>query len=398
MEDTRGGTVAGSAPGIISSNGANWMQQRRHSLHTLRDLGLGKHTMEEIVTEEAAELCKALEETDAQPIDIRAEFNVSVLNALWFILSSEKLSRTDPKLKRVLKLLDDMFQQTTSLISRLILIYKPLRMLNDRFKVYANTHAFDGMRNLGEITLKHHEATFQEDSMRDFIDHYLKKMRDEEESVYFKGKEGRLNILNIIVDFFIAGSETTSTTLNWGMFYMVLNQDVQRKVQEELDSVTGGSRLPTWADRTSTPYTEAVIHEIQRLGNILTLSVSHFSNADGTLDNGRYFVPKGTAIFCSLGDVMSNPEYFPEPDKFDPTRFLNGGKFEPHPKVIPFGLGKRRCLGETLARMELYIFFTAILSRFSLTKARDSDVYDHEPIMGTTMSPKPYKMKFIPRK
>ncbi len=121
------------------------------------------------------------------------------------------------------------------------------------------------------------------------------------------------------MDFFIAGSETTSTTLNWAVLYMILNPDVQEKVQEELDAVTGGGRLPTMADRQDTPYTEAVIHELQRCANILPFSVTHVAARDTRL--GGYFVPKDTAVFPDLGHVMKDPKTFPEPEKFDPTRY-----------------------------------------------------------------------------
>ena len=95
---------------------------------------------------------------------------------------------------------------------------------------------------------------------------------------------------------------------------------------------------------------------------------------------------------------MSDPEHFPSPDKFDPTRYLDqDGKFVPNPRVIPFGLGKRRCLGETLARIELYMFFTGILSRFNVVKANAGEVLETEPIYGNTLSPKPYKLKFVER-
>ncbi len=168
------------------------------------------------------------------------------------------------------------------------------------------------------------------------------------------------------MDLFIAGSETTSTTLNWGMLYMLKHPEVAKKVQDELDSVFGLGMPPSANDRDKTPYTEAVIQEIQRMGNILSLSVVH--GTDRVCDLAGYTLPKNCQVFCNLGAIMHNPEYFPDPDKFDPERYLNrDGKFVPHPKVVAFGLGRRRCLVETLARMTLYMFFTGILSRYLTT-------------------------------
>ena len=404
-ELTRGALEEGGTPGVLFSSGSNWVDQRRFTLHKLRNLGFGKHSMEDVVAEESSDLCDFLEGVKEEPINIRNVFNSSVLNVLWRIVSNEKLARDDQRLKELMLLLDTALQQGNNVFARVFSMYRPLLMLNQKFKWFASQHAFSGIRKFSEHTLRKHEETFQEDSMRDFIDFYLQEIYNRSsrpEASSFKGKDGKLNLQNIIFDLFIAGSETTSTTLNWGMLYMVLNPDIQSKVREELDRVTGRSRMPTAADRSQTPYTEAVIHEIQRLGNILPLAVIHHTTSGGTLGGGKYTIPKDTLIFCNLGAVLSDPEHFPDPKKFDPTRYLGkedgGGKFTPHPKMVPFGLGKRRCLGEVLAKMELYVFFATILSRFVLLPASDDAPRPTtDPIMGFTLSPKPFEMRFVSR-
>ncbi len=95
---------------------------------------------------------------------------------------------------------------------------------------------------------------------------------------------------------------------------------------------------------------------------------------------------------------MMDPVTFPEPLKFDPGRYLlEDGTFQPHPKVIPFGLGRRRCLGETMARMELYIFFTTILSRFTLEKSHPKEVLSNERTASKMAKPVNFKIRFISR-
>ena len=79
---------------------------------------------------------------------------------------------------------------------------------------------------------------------------------------------GKLNLLNILHDFFLAGMDTTANTLNWSMFFMIQNPDIQEKVREEL-LVNVGSKIPKMADKQITPYTEAVLHEITRRGTVL---------------------------------------------------------------------------------------------------------------------------------
>ncbi len=83
-------------------------------------------------------------------------------------------------------------------------------------------------------------------------------------------------------------------------------------------------RPPTWDDRLSTPYTEAVIHEVQRCGNVLPFSVTHTAQRDTSLGQGgrRHLIPAGTNAFINIGRVMKDPAHFPEPEKFDPSRYV----------------------------------------------------------------------------
>ncbi len=135
---------------------------------------------------------------------------------------------------------------------------------------------------------------------------------------------------------------------------MMINPKVQRKVQDELDKVTGSKRLPNMDDRKKTPYVEAVLHEIQRLANPIP-SIYHATpiSVSGSLDNDKYLIPPGTRVNCNFAAVMMDPENFPSPDVFDPERHLtDDGCFRQHFYVIPFGIGKRRCIGMLYA----YIF------------------------------------------
>ncbi len=387
-------------PGLVFSTGPTWVEQRRYALHTLRNLGFGKNSMENMMNEEINEFCKHIEKRDGQPINIRYEFNIAVLNSLWAVVLNERLEYDDPKLQKLVLLMDKTFQEFANPLNLLLFMYRPMYKFAEMTRATATPETFKNLLDFVRDAITDHESTFQEDSPRDFTDYFLKEIRDKSrksEPSSFKGEDGNVNLLGSLVDFFTAGSETTSTTLNWGVLYMLLNPDIQEKVQGELDQVTGRGRLPTMADRQDTPYTEAVIHEIQRCGNILPFSVTHAASKDTHL--GGYFVPKGTNIFPNIGSVMKDPKNFPNPDKFDPSRYLTkDGKFEPHPMIIPFGVGKRRCLGETLAKMTLYLFFTGLLSTFNLRKEHENDYLSSEPNMGGTLSPQHYKVRFVPRK
>ncbi len=387
-------------PGVLQSRGRLWQEQRRFSLHALRDLGFGKNNTEELAREEADELCQYLESSRGEPIDIRNKFNTAILNVLWRITTSERLHYDDPKLMKLLLLLDRFIQEAGKPLNNMIAQIKGLNWLVGKTGLLAFSSVFKSLRGFVDDALEPVKSTYQEDSLRNFVDHYLKmiKVQDKsQEANSFSGKEGEANLVNVLIDLFIAGSETTSTTLSWGMLYMILHPEIQEKVHEELDEVIGKGIQPVIGDRVRTPYTEAVLLEVQRLGNILDRSVPHGVLADCRLSTG-HFIPKDTLLLCNIGAVMSDPKVFPEPERFDPTRYLDkSGAFKPHPRVIPFGVGRRRCLGEVLARMELYLFFTSILSRFKLEKANPGDYLTTEPIEGAVLSPSPYKLRFTPR-
>ena len=184
------------------------------------------------------------------------------------------------------------------------------------------------------------------------------------------------------------------------MLHMILNQDIQRNVRKELNENIGKQRKAKMSERNSTPYTEAVIHEIQRKGNILPFAVFHCTTQNKSIEVGEYKIPPKTVLIPLIGQIMHNPKEFPNPTKFDPNRYLSNdesGKFifKPHPHVIPFGIGKRRCLGEVMARMSLYKFFTALVQKYEIISGQDEPIVDKAK-PGFTKPPLNYYAIFKP--
>ncbi|NXU83545.1 CP2J2 protein, partial [Xiphorhynchus elegans] len=109
-------------------------------------------------------------------------------------------------------------------------------------------------------------------------------------------------------------------------------------------------------------YTNAVIHEVQRKANIVPLTMPRVAVKDTTVDG--FFIPKGTAISINMTSVMFDKNEWETPDTFNPGHFLKDGKFWKREAFVPFSIGKRACLGELLARSELFLFFTSLLQKF----------------------------------
>ena len=174
------------------------------------------------------------------------------------------------------------------------------------------------------------------------------------------------------------------------MFYFIFGNYVFKQV-------IGRNRSPGFADKDEMHYTNAFIQESYRLVSFAYFSVPHYASADITI--GDYIIPKGAGIFPSLINVMYDPNHFPDPHSFKPERFLDEeGKYKHDDRVIPFGVGKRYCLGQTLAEKEVFLFLVGMLQKFDITPAAmeklpSYHIEDHPPINFLRTCPK-YKMIF----
>ncbi|OWK08112.1 hypothetical protein Celaphus_00008503, partial [Cervus elaphus hippelaphus] len=205
------------------------------------------------------------------------------------------------------------------------------------------------------------------------------------------------------------GTETTSTTLRYGLLLLLKHPEVTAKIQEEIDHVIGRHRSPCMQDRTRMPYMDAVVHEIQRYIDLAPTSVPHAVNCDVKFRN--YLIPKGTDILTSLTSVLHDDKEFPNPEPFAfhpsiqtfikkllHSLFLaaRNTAFKEYVLSMLFS-GKRICVGEGLARMELFLFLTTILQKFTLKSVVDSKDIDTTPaVTGIANVPPPYQLCFIP--
>ncbi len=131
-----------------------------------------------------------------------------------------------------------------------------------------------------------------------------------------------------------------------------------------------------------------------RVGSLAYLGLPHHAMED--IKIGSFTIPKGATVMGSLYHAMHDPNLFKNPDIFDPTRFINeNGKFVHDENVIPFGLGKRYCLGQSLAEKEFFIFFTGLMQQFEIRHAPGTvmpSYIDINPKQSIIRNPPPYKV------
>lgn len=199
------------------------------------------------------------------------------------------------------------------------------------------------------------------------------------------------------IDLCMSGNVLESTKiLVFSFIVNIVNLDTE-KVHEEIDHVIGRNRSPCMVDRSQMPYTDAVIHEIQRFVNLVPFSLPHAVTKDVRFR--EYVIPKGTTVFPSLESVLRDSKEFPNPEQFNPGHFLDeNGAFKKSDFFMPFSAGKRICVGEGLARMELFLVLTVILQNFTLKPLIDPKDIDVTSIPSPVIfAPKPYRLCVLPR-
>ncbi|NXA34500.1 CP2CL protein, partial [Eudromia elegans] len=388
------GDRANNGRGIIFSNNEEWLQVRRFALTTLRNFGMGKRSIEERIQEEAEHLLEEITKTNGMPFDPTSILSCAVSNVICSIIFGNRYDYKDEKFQSLMKNMNTIFELMNSHWGQLYQMFPKFLdyMPGPHNKLFKE---FDILKAFVAEEVKVHEASIDPTSPRDFIDCFLNKMQEEKHNAnsYFHFK----NLITCGFDLFIAGTETTSTTLRYGILLLLKHPEVQEKVQEEIDKVVGRSRRPCVADRTQLPYTDAVVHEIQRFITLIPLSLPHSVNKDTRLRD--YVLPKGTTIYPLLSSVLHDSKEFANPKEFNPRHFLNAnGTFKKSDFFMPFSAGKRICPGEGLARMEIFLVLATILQNFTLKPLVDPKELCITPkLSGTGNVPPIYQLCAVPR-
>uniref|UniRef100_A0A3B4UL43 Uncharacterized protein n=1 Tax=Seriola dumerili TaxID=41447 RepID=A0A3B4UL43_SERDU len=350
--------------GVLWSNGESWKKMRRFAFMNLRDYGMGKKACEDKICEER----EAFDTT--QPVNYVCKFTSLV----------DRTNRNSQLVGSPSIQVYNLFPWTGRWISnkkKFCKLYEANKKIN-----------LELFRRLKE--------TLNPQMCRGFVDAFLVRKQHLEKSEITNSHFHNENLLMTVIQLFGAGTETTSTTIRWGLLFMAKYPKIQDQVQEELSRVIG-SRQVQVEDRKNLPFTDAVIHETQRLANIIPFSLPHKTSQDVTFQG--YFIKKGTTVYPLLTSVLYDESEWEKPYSFYPAHFLDkDGKFVKRDAFLPFSAGRRICLGESLARMELFIFFTTLLQHFRFTPPPgvSEDELDLTAHMGLSLSPSPHKLCAVP--
>nr|CAD7430293.1 unnamed protein product [Timema monikensis] len=331
--------------GVVFTDGDIWRDTRRFTLRHLREMGMGKHSMEEQIQEETRALMKDAKRMAgddwSQPVPVHDLIAASGVNIILQLIAGYRFERDDPRMSELMKLVKKLTMKINTsggLASSFPILLRVFPWLTEypAFKVIR-----DEIRQYCQGIINDHEKKLDENDASDFLDAYLIEMKKHGETSTFNilsiplnlphnlwnhhiasvmqpgwdapnvpnwfhallsickryleipipqsGTVGRQHgsysgvmerasarqLIGVVNDLFIAGSDTTTGALAYGILNMVLNPKIQKKIQDEIDAVVGRERLPSSDDRIKMPYTDATINEILRFANVAPLAVPH---------------------------------------------------------------------------------------------------------------------------
>ncbi|CAH2329980.1 cytochrome P450 2J6-like, partial [Pelobates cultripes] len=243
----------------------------------------------------------------------------AVSNIICSIVFGRRYDYDDSTFREVLNLIHENIKSSTSICAQL---YNAFRF--EHYLPLPHRKILQNAENVFvflEKILEEHKRTRTPGEHRDYIDCYLEELDKEEHENKIKKTFDNHNLFICMADLFLAGTETTSASLEWCLLYMMVFPDVQEKCRSEIDRVRGDRDRLDYEDRVSMPYTQAVLQEVQRFACIAPLGGAHAALKDEQL-NG-FIIPKGTTIITDLSSLNYDETYWKYPHEFNPENFLN---------------------------------------------------------------------------
>ncbi|KAM9836855.1 cytochrome P450 17A2 [Aulostomus maculatus] len=372
-----------------------WKSHRRlvHNSFTL--FGEGSARLQDIVLSEVDSLCAELLSNGGRGFDPSPAVTRAVTNVVCTLVFSTTYRHGDPELQEVMRYNDGIVRTITR--GGLVDVYPWM-------KIFPNK----SLRELKECIairdrlltrkLQEHKALLSDGDPHDLLDALLKGQTASGRG-QTSTEDGGItddHVLMTAAEAFGAGVETTSTTLLWILAYLLHHPEVQERAQKEIDQKVGGGRQVCVSDRSRLPYLDSVINEGMRIRPVSPVLIPHTAMTDSSI--GGHAVGRGTRVLVNMWSIHHDPKHWDSPDLFNPDRFLDNQGQRVTPACFqPFGAGPRVCVGESLARLELFLFLASLLQRMSFRMPDGGPPPNLQGRLGVVLQPLPYKVVVVPR-
>ncbi|KAL3060387.1 hypothetical protein OYC64_014862 [Pagothenia borchgrevinki] len=314
-----------------------------------------QQSLHSVIERQALHLRKVLMDYQGSAVDLSEDFTVAASNVITTLAFGKEYNKTSSEL-----------QQLHSCLNEIVALW-----------------GSSWISALDSFPLLRSQDKRHEDAITGSLLQGLEKQHNTEHGVRLTD----IHVHMATVDLLIGGTETTAAWLNWTVAFLLHRPEVQTKVYEEMCTVLEG-RYPKYSDRHRLPVLSALINEVLRLRPVAPLAVPHRAIRDSSI--AGYFIPKNTVIIPNLFGAHHDPAVWSDPYNFKPERFLAGGGGSTR-ALIPFGGGARLCLGESVAKMELFLFTAYLLRDFHFIPPENkASLPDLRGVASVVLKVKPY--------
>ncbi|XP_059044548.1 cytochrome P450 1B1 [Mustela lutreola] len=394
--------VSGGRSLAFGQYSPRWKVQRRAAHSTMRAFSTrqprSRRVLEGHVLGEARELVELLVRGSAGGafLDPRPLTVVAVANVMSAVCFGCRYSHDDAEFRELLSH-NEEFGRTVgagSLVDVLPWLQRFPNPVRTAFREFQQVN-----RNFSNFVLdkflRHRESLQPGAGPRDMMDAFILSAGTEAAMEGSDDGGSRLDLEYVpatVTDIFGASQDTLSTALQWLLILFTRYPDVQARVQAELDQVVGRDRLPCLDDQPKLPYVMAFLYEAMRFSSFVPVTIPHATTTSASVLG--YHIPKDTVVFVNQWSVNHDPAKWPNPEDFDPGRFLDKDGFidkDLASSVMIFSVGKRRCIGEELSKMQLFLFIS-ILAHECNFKANPDESATMDFNYGLTIKPKSFSI------
>ncbi|EFA75913.1 hypothetical protein PPL_10485 [Heterostelium album PN500] len=366
---------------LITGNYNNLLSSDFHKWKPLRAIVSSAFTKSKIrsmnnkMEDHTAHLIESMKDFQKSKLIFYPEkmFKKYTMNVVLAIIFSKSLEdNNDGIINQIILTFNNMLRMSSqSTIENYVKIMKPLILRKRNTILLQLDKCMSYIRDI----YNEHIVDFDPENPRDLFDILIVENPEEVDKT-----------IRVALDLLLAGSDTSASIMIWFGLYMINYPDVQEKIANELKKLN--TNKINLMHKPNTPYTMAVLKEVLRIRPITPLGLSRTCYEDTEICG--YFIPKRTQILMNIFSVHHNPKYWPNPEEFNPDRFMTEESTTNYHDIwIPFGTGPRNCVASNLAIDEIYIAISNIILNFKLTSSTGSPADDTE-VYGTTIHPKPY--------